>query len=54
MVLFVEFCDWAIKKSLDIDDDDNDDNSDLNLEQLQSSKSRDVALKNWQKLGLRI
>ncbi len=27
MVLFIEFCDWAIKKSLDLEDDDNDDNN---------------------------
>ncbi len=25
-VLFIEFCDWAIKKNLDLDDDDDDDN----------------------------
>ena len=25
MVLFIEFCDWAIKKSLDLEDDDDDD-----------------------------
>ena len=23
MILFIEFCDWAIKKNLDIDDDDD-------------------------------
>jgi len=28
MVLFSEFCDWAIKKSLDLEDDDNDDSND--------------------------
>ena len=26
MVLFIEFCDWAIKKHLDLKDDDDDDN----------------------------
>ena len=25
MLLFIEFCDWAIKKNLDLDDDDDDD-----------------------------
>lgn len=25
-ILFIEFCDWAIKKNLDLDDDDDDDN----------------------------
>ncbi len=24
-VLFIEFCDWAIKKNLDLEDDDDDD-----------------------------
>ena len=24
-ILFIEFCDWAIKRNLDLDDDDNDD-----------------------------
>jgi hypothetical protein len=23
MILFIEFCDWAIKKSLDLEDDDD-------------------------------
>jgi hypothetical protein len=23
MILFIEFCEWAIKKSLDIDEDDD-------------------------------
>ncbi len=27
MVLFIEFCDWAIKKNLDLDDDDDDDDN---------------------------
>ena len=27
MVLFIEFCDWAIKRSLDLDDDDDDDDN---------------------------
>ncbi len=25
-ILFIEFCDWAIKRQLDLDDDDDDDN----------------------------
>ena len=25
-ILFIEFCDWAIKRNLDLDDDDDDDN----------------------------
>jgi hypothetical protein len=29
MVLFSEFCDWAIKKNLDLEDDDNDDSNDV-------------------------
>ena len=24
-ILFIEFCDWAIKRNLDLDDDDDDD-----------------------------
>ena len=33
MVLFDEFCDWAIKKNLDLDDDDDvDDNTDSEME----------------------
>ena len=27
MVLFDEFCNWAIKKKLDLDDDDDDDDN---------------------------
>ena len=26
MILFIEFCSWAIKHNLDLDDDDDDDN----------------------------
>ena len=26
-ILFIEFCDWAIKKNLDLDDDDDDDDN---------------------------
>ena len=26
MVLFIEFCDWAVKKHLDLEDDDDEDN----------------------------
>ena len=26
-ILFIEFCDWAIKRHLDLDDDDDDDNN---------------------------
>ena len=26
MILFIEFCDWGIKRNLDLDDDDDDDN----------------------------
>ncbi len=26
MILFIEFCSWAIKQNLDLDDDDDDDN----------------------------
>ena len=27
-ILFIEFCDWAIKKNLDLEDDDDQDNYD--------------------------
>jgi hypothetical protein len=33
-ILFNEFCDWAIHKNLDLEDDDNDDEdaaSDINI-----------------------
>ena len=29
MVLFSEFCEWAIKKTLDLEDDDNDDSNEI-------------------------
>jgi len=31
MILFNEFCEWAIKKSLDLDDDDDVDDTAVNL-----------------------
>ena len=37
MILFDEFCKWAIKKSLDLEDDDNDDAHDSVEEGYESS-----------------
>jgi len=31
MILFNEFCEWAIKKNLDLDDDDDVDDTAINL-----------------------
>jgi len=33
MILFDEFCEWAIKKNLDLDDDDDVDDTAINLQQ---------------------
>lgn len=37
MILFDEFCKWAIKKSLDLEDDDDDDAHDSVEEGYESS-----------------
>ena len=42
-VLFDEFCDWSIKRNLDLeDDDDDDDNTDSELS--RSSITRDIGV----------
>ena len=40
MVLFDEFCEWAIKNNLDLDDDDDDDRDD---EDVPPSKMKQVS-----------
>ena len=38
MILFDEFCEWAIKKNLDLDDDDDVDDTKINLQHLKNEK----------------
>jgi hypothetical protein len=47
MVLFDEFCQWALKKHLDLPDDDDDQTDDLPVTTLKRQDSTQQRLKQY-------
>ena len=52
-VLFDEFCNWAILKSLDLDDDDDVTDSDIEVNQISREAQNKQNLKNYTRDQLR-
>jgi len=48
-VLFDEFCNWAITRSLDLDDDDDVTDSDIEVNQIDRDEQNKQNLSNYQK-----